>query len=137
MNELYFKIAIEEAKKAYKKNEVPVGAVIVKDNVVIAKACNNRQRKHNVLGHAEINTILKAENKIKDWRLDQCEMYVTLEPCMLCTNIIKESRIKNVYYLVKNPNIKHNSSFIQTKVCINELQEYKNILKKFFENLRN
>jgi len=85
----FFDVALLEAQKAFKKGEIPVGAVIVKDNKIIAKSHNNRQKKFNVYGHAEINCIIKAAKKIKDWRLDDCEMYVTLEPCDLCKNYRK------------------------------------------------
>lgn len=127
----YFEEAIKEAIKAYKKGEIPVGAVIVKNDKVIAKAHNNRQFNHNVLGHAEINCILKAEKKIKDWRLNECDMYVTLEPCEMCNMFIKESRIKNVYYLMN----KSNSA--QTNVRSDLLAKYEDIVNNFFNNLRN
>jgi len=133
---IYMKIALEEAKKAVKKNEIPVGAVIVKGNKIIAKAKNNRQHNKNVLGHAEINCILKATKKIKDWRLDKCDMYVTLMPCEMCSAVIKESRINNVYYLLNNEQKKYKNSYIQTNDC-EELKEiYKTMMLKFFENLR-
>lgn len=136
-----FEVAYKEAIKAYKKNEIPVGAIIVKNNKIIAKAHNNRQKKHNVLGHAEILCIIKATKKIKDWRLNDYEMYVTLEPCDMCKTIIKESRIKKVYYLSKQ-NFQQrlndkNSIFLQTNDCENIETEYQKILNKFFDKLRN
>ena len=133
----YFNIATKEAKKAYKANEIPVGAVIVSDNKIIAKAHNNRQKKHNVLGHAEIIAITKAEKKLKDWRLDNCVLYVTLEPCDMCATIIKESRIKDVYYLAKNNSNSTNKSFVQTNVHNQQYEEYQKMLKNFFDKLRN
>ena len=130
--EKYMKIALNEAYKAYKNNEIPVGAVIIHKNKIIAKAKNNRQKKHNVLGHAEINCIIKAEKRLKDWRLDECEMYVTLEPCEMCYQIIKESRIKKVKYLLsKNPTKN------PTKNEYEKLKEkYLKIFNNFFEKLR-
>jgi tRNA(adenine34) deaminase len=89
-------IALNEAKKAYAKREVPVGAVIVKDDIVIAKAYNLREHKKTSLAHAEILAIEKACKKLKSWRLDGCTMYVTLEPCMMCAGAITQSRIKKV-----------------------------------------
>ena len=91
-------IAIEEAKKALQKGEIPVGAVIVKDNIVIAKAHNTREKDKNTLGHAEINAINQACEYLNNWRLDECDMYVTMEPCPMCCGAILQSRIKNVYY---------------------------------------
>lgn len=92
----YMKLALKEAKKAYFKNEVPVGAIIVKDNKVISKAHNLRETKNSSLAHAEIIAIQKACKKLNSWRLDNCIMYVTLEPCMMCSGAIVQSRIKHV-----------------------------------------
>lgn len=135
--EQYMICAYKEALKSFKINEVPVGAVIVMNGKIIAKAHNNRQKKHNVLGHAEILAILKASKKVKDWRLDNCELYVTLEPCDMCTMVINKSRIKQVYYLLSQPNgISNNVNTKQTNVC-NELKEkYLKLLNDFFSNLR-
>ena len=95
--EKFMKIAIEEAKKAYKKLEVPVGAIIVKDGKVIAKAHNQKETKFDTTKHAEILAIQKASKKLNSWRLIDCEMYVTLEPCSMCAGAIINSRIKKVY----------------------------------------
>ena len=89
--------ALEEAKKAYKKLEVPVGVVIVKNGKVIAKAHNQKEEKNSPIKHAEIIAIEKACKKIKNWRLNDCEMYVTLEPCPMCAGAIINSRMKKVY----------------------------------------
>ena len=132
----YMKIAISEAIKSYKKNEIPVGAVIVKNDKVIAKAHNNRQYKYNVLGHAEINVILKAEKKIKDWRLDGYTMYVTLAPCKMCQMIIKESRIDKVYYLLDQQNQNNTENIIQTNICKKLKNDYQKIVNNFFKKLR-
>ena len=130
-------IMYKEALKAYKNGEIPVGALIIKNNKIIAKSHNNRQKKHNLLGHAEINCILKAEKRIKDWRLDECEMYVTLSPCSMCETIIKESRLKKVHFLVKQPNYnKKNSKIVQISDQNNQKEEYEKLLKSFFERLR-
>ena len=94
----YMNIAISEAKKALKKGEIPVGAVIVKDNIVIAKAHNTREENQNALEHAEVNAIKKACEYLNNWRLENCDMYVTMEPCPMCCGAILQSRIKNVYY---------------------------------------
>ena len=78
-----------------------LGAVIVFNNKIIAKAFNNRNRKIDVTNHAEIIAIRKAARKLGDWRLSECDLYVTLEPCDMCKEVIRESRLKNVYYLIK------------------------------------
>ena len=92
------KLAIMEAKKAAEKGEVPVGAVIVKNGEVIAACHNLREEKQNALSHAEIEAINTACQKLNSWRLDDCEMYVTLEPCPMCTGAIINARIKTVIF---------------------------------------
>ena len=97
MEEKYMKEALKEAKKAYEKLEVPVGAVIVKDNKIIARAHNLKETKKDTTNHAEILAIQKASKKLEAWRLNDCEMYVTLEPCSMCAGAIINSRIKKIY----------------------------------------
>ena len=98
MNKEYFmNEALKEAKKAYDKLEVPVGVVIVKDNKIIARAYNQKEMKNSPIKHAEIIAIEKACKKLNNWRLNDCEMYVTLEPCPMCAGAIVNSRIKKVY----------------------------------------
>lgn len=94
----YMDIALNEAKKALAKGEIPVGAVIVKDNIVIAKAHNTREKTQNSLAHAEIIAINQACDYLNNWRLEDCDLYVTLEPCPMCCGAILQSRIKNVYF---------------------------------------
>ena len=93
----YMEIALEEAKKAYLSGEVPIGAVIVKDGEIIAKAHNLKETLKDVTAHAEILAIKQASEYIGDWRLDGAEMYVTLEPCPMCASAIVQSRISKVY----------------------------------------
>lgn len=95
--EYFMKEALKEAKNAYKKLEVPVGVVIVKDNKIIARGYNQKEMKNNPIKHAEIIAIEKACKKLNNWRLNDCEMYVTLEPCPMCAGAIINSRIKKVY----------------------------------------
>lgn len=90
--------ALKEAKIAASNGEVPVGAVIVKNDEIIAKAHNMREQKQNALSHAEIEAINIACKKLGSWRLDECELYVTLEPCPMCTGAIINSRIKTVVF---------------------------------------
>lgn len=105
MREKFIDIALKEAKKAFKKGEVPVGAVIVRNNKVIAKAHNLVESKKNAIMHAEVLAISKASKKIKNWRLSECDMYVTLEPCGMCKNAIELSRINKVYFCLKKDKI--------------------------------
>lgn len=94
----YMNIAIEEAKYALLESEVPVGAVIVKNGVVVSAAHNMRECTSNALAHAEIIAINKACLSLGNWRLNDCDMYVTLEPCPMCSGAILQSRIKNLYF---------------------------------------
>ena len=92
----FMKEALKEASKSYKKEEIPVGAVIVKDNKIIAKAHNLKETKHDCTNHAEILAIKKACKKLNSWRLTGCTMYITLEPCSMCTGALILSRIDKV-----------------------------------------
>jgi len=94
----FMKLALKEAKKAVKKDEVPVGAVIVREGKVISRAFNLREKSNMAIGHAEILAIQKANKKLKSWRLDSCTLYVTIEPCPMCAGAIIQSRIKKVVY---------------------------------------
>ena len=96
--EHFMKEALKEAKKAYEKLEVPVGAVIVKDGKIIARAHNLKETKYDTTKHAEILAIQKASKKLKSWRLTDCEMYITLEPCSMCAGALINSRIKKDLY---------------------------------------
>lgn len=97
MKEKYMKEALKEAKKAYLKEEIPIGVVIVKEGKIIARAYNLKEIKHDTTEHAEIRAIRKASKKLESWRLSECEMYTTLEPCPMCAGAIIQSRIKKVY----------------------------------------
>jgi tRNA(adenine34) deaminase len=98
MDKKFMKRALELAKKAFDSGEVPVGAVIVKNGEIIGEGYNMREQKQNALSHAEIEAINSACKKLNSWRLDDCEMYVTLEPCPMCTGAIINSRIKTVIF---------------------------------------
>ena len=100
--EKFMKKALQEAKKAYNKLEVPVGCIIVKNWEIIAKAHNLKETKYDTTKHAEILAIQKASKKLHSWRLIDCEMYVTLEPCSMCAGAIINSRIKKIYYGAKD-----------------------------------
>jgi len=144
--EKFMNEALKEAKKAYKKEEIPVGTVIVKDGKIISRAHNLRETKHSSISHAEILAIDKANKKLGAWRLDNCEMYITLEPCMMCMGAIINARIKKIYIGTLDPktgacisvinidNYKFNHIVeIETGILKDEC-EY--ILKDFFKMLR-
>ena len=94
----FLKAALKQAEKAKINNEVPIGAVVVKDNIIIGKGYNRREEKQLSFAHAEIYAIEKACKKLKSWRLDDCEIYVTHEPCLMCYGAIINARIKNLYF---------------------------------------
>ena len=98
MDNKFMKIALEEAKKAIDEGEMPVGAVVVKDGKVIAIGHNIRNKEHDPTLHAEIVAIRKACEILKDWRLSDCDLYVTLEPCVMCSGAIINSRMRSVYF---------------------------------------
>ena len=139
--------ALKLAQIAYNKNEVPIGAVIVNNGKIIAKGYNNRERSQQALNHAEIIAIKKACKKLKSWRLSDCEMYVTLEPCAMCAGAILNSRLPKVhiaclddshgavvskYNLLSDGTLNH-----KTEVIVGEHEkEAKELVQNFFKNLR-
>ena len=145
-NEKYMLLALKEAEKAFNKGEVPVGCVIVKDDVVIAKAHNLRQTKKTALAHAEILAIQKASKKLNSWILEDCVMYVTLEPCAMCAGTIIQSRIKKLIFGANEPKFGACGSVVnlfeykfnhQVEVEPNVMKEESaKLLKNFFQILR-
>lgn len=133
-----FNVLMENTNKSLENNDVPVGAVIVKDGKVLAFGYNTREKDQNVLGHAEINAILEAQKILNNWNLSGCDLYVTLVPCSMCLEIIKQSRIDNIYYLLDKPASK--KEFYKTKMQkINDASyenKYADILSDFFKKLR-
>lgn len=147
MEEKFMKEALKEAKKAYEKLEIPVGAVIVKDGKIIARAHNLKETKFDTTKHAEILAIQKASKKLKSWRLLDCEMYVTLEPCSMCAGAIINSRIRKIYIGTLDQKTGAAGSVLNLfedymfnhKVEIEKgimQSECENILKDFFKMLR-
>lgn len=131
----YIDILLKLADEAELIGDIPVGAIVVKDGKIIGKGYNNRVDTKKTTGHAEINAILDACNSIGDWRLSDCDLYVTLEPCDMCIETIKEARIKNVYYLLSNVE-KH--KYKRTNVCNLKcddfiVENYKEKLSNFFD----
>lgn len=147
-NDIYFlKEAIKEAKKAFDKNEVPVGCVIVIDDKIIARAHNLRETKKSALGHAEILAIEKASKKLERWILDDATLYVTLEPCTMCTGAIFQSRIKRVVFAANEPKFGALGSVIDLskvekfnhKIDVSQgllEEEVSQLMKNFFKKLR-
>ena len=145
--ERFMKEALKEAKKAYNKLEVPVGAVIVKNGEIIARGYNKKETKKDTIEHAEIVAIKKASKKLNAWRLTDCEMYVTLEPCPMCAGAIINSRIKKVYIGTLDEKTGAAGSVLdlfsdykfnhKVEIEKNVLQkECEKILKDFFKDLR-
>lgn len=132
--EKYMEIAFKEAKKALKTDDVPVGAVIVEKGKIIAKAHNTKEKKKIITRHAEINVVEKACKKKKNWYLNDCELYVTLEPCEMCMGALKQARIKKVIYAAPREKIinKNNTEVVQGEGVENSQE----LLKTFFKNKR-
>lgn len=145
--EKYMREALKEAKKAYNKLEIPVGAIIVKDGKIIARAHNIKEEKKDTTKHAEIIAIQKASKKLESWRLTNCEMYVTLEPCSMCAGALIQSRIKKVYIgaldkktgacgsvlnLLGDYKFNHTVE-VEKEICKSDCEK---ILKDFFKELR-
>lgn len=142
MNKEYFmELALEQAKIAYKKREIPIGCVIVKNGKVIAKAYNTREKSKSAIAHAEILAIDKACKKVKNWRLEDSDIFVTVEPCLMCMGAILNARIKNVYYGAKNTSminvdIDYSKSILNHKVNVVagiKEEECASLLKSFFK----
>ena len=148
MEEKFMKEAIKLAKKAQLLDEMPVGAVIVKDGKIIARGYNKRETKKNALLHAEIDAINKACRKLGGWRLVGCDMYVTLEPCPMCAGALLNARVENVYFgaydeksgcagsalNLFNMNLCNYSLNVQGGIL---QEECTLVIKDFFKNLRN
>lgn len=142
----FMDLAIEEAIAAYEEDEVPIGCVIVKDNVVLAKAHNQKVKTNDATAHSEVECIKLASQVLNNWHLDDCDLYVTLEPCLMCTGAIINARIENVYFAAKDPkggalmsNLKIESvrglnHYPDYAVVVNK--DYIKLLKEFFKGKR-
>ena len=138
MNNKILKELDKLSTRAFLLDEIPVGAIVVKDNQIVGKGYNNRQSKRLVTGHAEIMAINNAAKKLGDWRLDDCVLYVTLKPCRMCEEVIKNSRIKKVYYLLESTtNSYQHISLDYQKIIENDLETtIKKRMDSFFEKMR-
>ena len=136
----FLNIAFREAEKSLKINEIPVGAVIVKNGVVISKGHNLKENKNSVLYHAELIAIEKASKKIKNWRLNDCDMYVTLEPCEMCASAIKQARISNIYCALSNDDKKIHDNVLRilnkdkSNSCVNLINDLNSDYEKYLLN---
>lgn len=145
-DEYYMKLALKEAKKAYEMDEVPIGCVIVYKDKVIARAHNEREKKKSSLAHAEILAISKACKRLESWRLEDCTLYITLEPCAMCSGAIIQSRIPKVIYGAYDYRFgAHKSITNLFDVKFNHMvdirgglmeEECKNLITSFFKELR-
>ena len=136
MDDKFLNEALKEARKAYKKDEIPVGCVIVYDENIVARGHNLRESKQNSLMHAEIMAVDRACKYFNSWRLDDCVMYVTLEPCMMCLGAIIESRIKKVVYGTKNNSEQMYVYVKNVDLIYANSKECSDILTDFFKNKR-
>ena len=145
-NKIFMLEALKEAKKAYAENEVPVGAVVVYKNRIIAKAYNQKLKLNDFRAHAEVIALNKAQKVIGDWRLNDCDLYVNLEPCVMCAGAILETRIKNVYFGLRE--VKQGSIVSKLNVLDADLphkvkyfggileSESKSLITNFFKKIR-
>ena len=96
-------LALKEAEKAFKKSETPIGAVVAKGNSLLSQAHNTREKEQSPLGHAELSAIQKASKKLNSWRLEGCQLYVSLEPCLMCMGAILQARFSDLFYACPDP----------------------------------
>ena len=147
LHEKYMKEAIRQAKKAYALEEVPIGCVIVYEDKIIGRGYNRRTIDKNTLAHAELQAIRKASKKMDDWRLEDCTLYVTLEPCQMCSGAIVQARVKRVVVGCMNPKAGCGGSILnilempefnhQVNVVRGVMEEEcSRILQDFFKELR-
>ncbi len=139
---MYEKELYDLCLKAFKEGEVPIAAIIIKDDIIVGVGCNDKEKNCDITGHAEINAIKSAAKKLGTWKLTGCKMYVTLEPCLMCYSAIKQSRVKEVYIGIKgneNKNYAY-SNYIQEDDSFKYVEmgdKIKKLLKDFFKNKRN
>lgn len=137
MEEKIIKKLYRLSLKAYENNEIPVSAIILKDDKIVASSYNKKNISNNVLLHAEIICLQKAYKKLKRWNLNDCVMYVTLEPCNMCKEVIQNSRIDHVYYILSKGSINNDYKKTQYEQMYDmNCEIFENLLKKFFNKIR-
>ena len=137
--EKYIQLLYKLARKAARNGDVPVSAIILKNDRIIATGYNNRQKKSVVLGHAEVNAIIKAERKLGDFRLNDCILLTTLKPCKMCQSIIEAARIKEIYYILDQKGVEsyQKANFKQLNHNDNVfIDKYQLLFDDFFRKLR-
>ena len=137
--EKYIQLLYKLARKAARNGDVPVSAIILKNDRIIATGYNNRQKKSVVLGHAEVNAIIKAERKLGDFRLNDCILLTTLKPCKMCQSIIEAARIKEIYYILDQKGVEtyQKANFKQLNHKDNVfIDKYQLLFDDFFRKLR-
>ena len=130
----YIEECLKEAKKSLKTDDVPIGAVIVQNGKIIGRGHNTREKEKLVTRHAEINALEQACKKKKDWYLNDCEIYVTLEPCPMCLNALAQARISKIHYLTARDKIEHVKEPIKEQCA--GTKEAQQLLSKFFKAKR-
>ena len=144
----YMDMAIEEARKAFEEDEVPVGCVIVKNNQILALAHNRKEQMNSATKHAEILAIEEASAKLNNWRLDGCDVYITLEPCPMCASALKQARVSHIFCGLSNSYFRNYEIVLKilesdknnaSVPIINDLavEKVDKIMKDFFRNRRN
>ena len=148
MNYKYMELAIEEAEKAFELDEVPVGCVIIKNDQILAMTHNEKEKAHCVIKHAEMLAVEKASLLLNNWRLDGCDVYITLEPCPMCASALKQARVSRIFCGLSNSdsnNFKIISQILKADKNNREIdittdlavEKVSLLMKKFFENRRN
>lgn len=146
MDDFFMNLVLKEAQKAFQREEVPVGAVVVKKDKLLSQCHNLRETDNNPLGHAELLAIKSASEKLNSWRLEDCQLYVSLEPCLMCMGAIIQSRISELIYACPDPKggfsshyglDKHSSWTHKIKIRSGVgFKESSQLLKQFFKELR-
>ena len=130
----YVEEVLKEAKKSLKSDDVPIGAIIVQNGKIIGRGHNTREKQKLVTRHAEINALEQACKRKKDWYLNDCEIYITLEPCPMCLNALAQARIGKIYYLTARDKIEHIKEPIKEQCSGTEEAQY--LIKEFFKSKR-
>ena len=144
----YMDMAIEEARKAFEEDEVPVGCVIVKNNQILALTHNRKEQMNSATKHAEILAIEEASSKLNNWRLDGCDVYITLEPCPMCASALKQARVSHIFCGLSNSDFRNYEIVLKilesdknnaSVPIVNDLavEKVDKIMKDFFRNRRN
>ena len=142
MKKKYFDVVYDEAKKAVNAGEIPVGCIIVKNNVIIARSHNKREKMNSVLGHAELLALQDASKLLGNWRLEGCDVYISLDPCPMCAAALAQARVRGIYCGVSSTNLDENEiveKIIPKKtkfISDLDVERSSSLLKNFFKNKR-